>query len=320
MGTHHQSIPNKSDRLIATAGSIHEKRCPAIIGNAQEDAMFPLYPLFPLIASDLDGTLLTPNHTVGDYTKNILRRLHQCGYTLVLATGRHSIEASDFRKQADIPAFMVTANGARIFDDNNNPLFQRDIPSVIAHQMITFLIDEPDITVHLYNDTGWYFNKEDKHLMPYHEGSPLPRYHITRDQLPHTPFAKLFFCCQDLTKLRHYAQQLTAQFGEQITTTHSAPWCFEVMAAGVSKGAALQRIVRSLKLTDKQFIAFGDGLNDTDMLATAGKGLIMENADDRLKRRLPEHEVIGTNADEAVAAYLEKTCLRNKTGMTADML
>ena len=65
--------------------------------------------------------------------------------------------------------------------------------------------------------------------------------------------------------------------------------------------------------------AFGDGLNDADMLTTAGKGLIMANADERLKQRLPEMEIIGSDAKEAVATYLENTFLLNDPGISAVM-
>ncbi|MCK5892906.1 MAG: Cof-type HAD-IIB family hydrolase [Endozoicomonadaceae bacterium] len=273
--------------------------------------------MLPLIVSDLDGTLLTPEHQLGAYTTKVLKQLHQRGHRLVLATGRHAIEVSYFLKQADIPAFMITANGARITDDNNNRLFHRDIPSAIAHEIITFLMDKPHVTVHLYNDTGWYFNKEDENLIPYHQGTPLPRYRYTLDQLPHTALTKLFLCCQDTAQIASYEYQLQARFGEQVTIVCSMPWCIEVMAAGINKGAALQQIVRSLDLTEQQCIAFGDGMNDIDMLTAAGQGLIMENASDRLKHRLPEHEVIGTNANEAVAAYLEKNFLLHSSSVTA---
>ena len=50
----------------------------------------------------------------------------------------------------------------------------------------------------------------------------------------------------------------------------------------------------------KDCIAFGDGMNDAEMLSMAGKGCIMGNAHQRLKDLHPELEVIGLNADDAV--------------------
>ncbi len=59
----------------------------------------------------------------------------------------------------------------------------------------------------------------------------------------------------------------------------------------------------------KDCIAFGDGMNDAEMLSMAGKGCIMQNAHQRLKDLHPELEVIGSNADNAVPKYLRKLFL-----------
>ena len=56
-------------------------------------------------------------------------------------------------------------------------------------------------------------------------------------------------------------------------------------------------------------LAFGDGFNDLDMLSKVGKGIIMGNASEKLKKALPNNEVIGLNSEDAVAKYLEKLYL-----------
>ena len=60
----------------------------------------------------------------------------------------------------------------------------------------------------------------------------------------------------------------------------------------------------------KDCIAFGDGMNDAEMLSMAGKGCIMGNAHQRLKDLHPELEVIGLNADDAVPHYLRELFLQ----------
>jgi hydroxymethylpyrimidine pyrophosphatase-like HAD family hydrolase len=81
------------------------------------------------------------------------------------------------------------------------------------------------------------------------------------------------------------------------------------MAGGVSKGHALEAVSHALGYSLKNCIAFGDGMNDAEMLSMAGKGCIMANAHQRLKQLHPELEVIGTNADNAVPKYLRKLYL-----------
>lgn len=70
---------------------------------------------------------------------------------------------------------------------------------------------------------------------------------------------------------------------------------------------------RTLGYSLKERIAFGDGMNDAEMLSMAGKGCIMADAHQRLKDLHPELEVIGSNADDAVPHYLRKLYLDEKS-------
>jgi len=78
-----------------------------------------------------------------------------------------------------------------------------------------------------------------------------------------------------------------------------------VMSAGVSKGDALKAVAESIGLTLENTIAFGDGMNDVEMLSMAGKGLVMGTSHEKVMKALPNNEVIGSNADDAVAHYLQ---------------
>ncbi|MFT3849794.1 MAG: HAD hydrolase family protein [Propionivibrio sp.] len=51
-------------------------------------------------------------------------------------------------------------------------------------------------------------------------------------------------------------------------------------------------------------IAFGDGMNDFEMLSMAAKGFVMDNATERLKRALPAHPIAGHCDEDGVARRL----------------
>ena len=70
---------------------------------------------FRAMVSDLDGTLLTPEHLVGDLTIDTLRALEQKGVDIILATGRnHSEVSSILGKIGAGRADMITGKGARV--------------------------------------------------------------------------------------------------------------------------------------------------------------------------------------------------------------
>lgn len=59
---------------------------------------------------------------------------------------------------------------------------------------------------------------------------------------------------------------------------------FDVMRCGVHKMAALNLLLKKLRLHARNIIAFGDSENDLEMISHAGVGVAMGNASERLKQ------------------------------------
>ncbi len=57
-----------------------------------------------IVASDLDGTLLAPDHLLSANSKQTLKALHAKGYTFIFATGRHHVDVAGIRESVGIPA------------------------------------------------------------------------------------------------------------------------------------------------------------------------------------------------------------------------
>jgi HAD superfamily hydrolase (TIGR01484 family) len=73
-----------------------------------------------LAAFDMDGTLLLPNHQLGQQTLESLQALHLRGVNLALATGRHLQEMQILREKMTLPAWLITGNGTRVHDRSGN--------------------------------------------------------------------------------------------------------------------------------------------------------------------------------------------------------
>jgi hydroxymethylpyrimidine pyrophosphatase-like HAD family hydrolase len=62
-----------------------------------------------VIISDLDGTLLNQHHTISEYTKAVFKN-YIMGY-LLIATGRHHLDALPIIAGIGCPIYLVTSNG-----------------------------------------------------------------------------------------------------------------------------------------------------------------------------------------------------------------
>ena len=103
-----------------------------------------------IVASDLDGTLLAPNHQLSDFTKQTLTKLHGQGYTFIFATGRHHVDVAGIRKQTGIPAYMITSNGARVHDQDDNLMYAKNIPAELVQSVVDVFKKDPEIFIHIF--------------------------------------------------------------------------------------------------------------------------------------------------------------------------
>lgn len=261
---------------------------------------------YKIVASDLDGTLLAPDHQINTFSKQTLNELHEKGLTFVFATGRHHVDVAGIREQVGIPAFMITSNGARVHDQNDTLLYSQDIRPDMVQSIIDIVSHDPAIHINLYRHDDWLVSHESERLKKFHKDSGFSYSLFEINGAPNDGIAKIFFVHDDHDYLSGYEAQLNAKFGEHINAAFSTPFCLEVMAAGVSKGAALQAVAESVGMQLDDCIAFGDGMNDVEMLSMAGKGLVMGSAHEKVFNALPATQVIGTNEEDAVARYLRE--------------
>lgn len=264
-----------------------------------------------IVASDLDGTLLAPNHQLSDFTKLTLKKLHDQGYTFIFATGRHHVDVAGIRQIAGIPAYMITSNGARVHDQNDQLMYSQNVPQELVQPVIDIVRQDPNLFIHMYQNEDWLLDREDEMLAKFHSESGFSYKRFEAENAPSEGIAKVFFTHpeHDHEYLVTFEQKLRDAFGDKLNIAFSTPWCLEVMAAEVSKGHALDAVAKSLNLTLDNCVTFGDGMNDAEMLAMAGKGLVMGTSHEKVFKALPDNEVIGSSADDAVAHYLEKHLL-----------
>ena len=76
----------------------------------------------------------------------------------------------------------------------------------------------------------------------------------------------------------------------------------EVESLGVSKWLGIQFVQRKLNILNEDSYAFGDSLNDLDMLENIGNPICMGNADQALKDKMKV--IIGDNNSDAISDFL----------------
>ncbi|AYN24472.1 Cof-type HAD-IIB family hydrolase [Buchnera aphidicola] len=262
--------------------------------------------MYRIIAVDLDGTLLSPQNKITKYTEKIIKFLIEKGFYFIFASGRHYIDIMEIRDALNIKVFMITSNGARVYDLNNVLIFENNLDNEIALKLCKIKYLDADIITQVYRNNQWYINnnKINNNFCP--SFSTLKYKYFCPKKFDFNKISKVFFTSHNFKKLYNLEKEITSSVGDQVNVHFSALGCLEVVSRQASKGYGLKLISSILGISLKEFIAFGDGMNDQDMLSISGKACIMKNADSRLKKILPYAEVIGSNENDGVAAFLDK--------------
>lgn len=262
-----------------------------------------------VVISDLDGTLLNSEHKISDYTKTVFQQLHGEDYLLIVATGRHHLDALPIVDSLECPVYLVTSNGARIHSPTKELLFSFDIKSDSIKSILDLEIDSEFTTV-LFKENVWQTNKENKKLNSFQTVMNYPPEIVDFKQVKDLSAIKLFFTHNEHHKLVELKDRILEDHSEEFHHAFSLPFCLEFMDKSVDKSVAISRILEMENYTFEESISFGDGFNDEKMLLATQKGLIMSNAVDSLKNKLSHLEVISSNDNDGVAKYLSQKVLK----------
>ncbi|WP_226396260.1 Cof-type HAD-IIB family hydrolase [Haemophilus sp. Marseille-Q0026] len=264
------------------------------------------YP-YKAIISDLDGTLLNAEHKIGDFTIETLSQLAKKGIDIYIATGRSLPDVKHIIRKVNVDeAMLVTSNGARANFLSGECVLNHHLPEELAVELMQVEFDSSRICLNTYQGDEWFINIDLESLRKFHKDSGFTYQVVDFKHHYGKQTEKVFFIGKELADLLPIEQKIRAQYGDQVYMVYSTPQCLEVMNKGVSKANALEELTERRGYTLKDCLVFGDGMNDFEMLKQAGKGCVMGNADPRLKKALPNNEVIGFNKDEAVARYIQE--------------
>lgn len=261
-----------------------------------------------VVVSDLDGTLLNPQHRISAYTKSIFQELHNQNYLIVVATGRHHLDAMAIIETLEVPVYLVSSNGARIHSPEKDELFSFNLESDVVKAALNVEID-PEITVVLFKENVWQTNKVSEKLNAFQAELKYHPELVDYKTLEDFGAIKIFFSCDNHEKLVQLKDAILANSSEHLHHAFSLPTCLEFMDKSIDKAVAIERVLEREGFTLKEAVSFGDGFNDVQMLSASGKGLIMGNAPALLKETLPDLEVIKTNAEDGVAQYITSKIL-----------
>ncbi|MEI6857962.1 Cof-type HAD-IIB family hydrolase [Psychrilyobacter sp.] len=254
------------------------------------------------IMLDLDGTLLDNLHRISDTNKKILKKLEDKGIKIFLATGRSYESMRSYHEELNLTTPAICYNGAKIIYSHGN---EKEYP--VKERPLQILIDiarKYKTHLNIYQHEIWYSeNIKNEETKIYREISGLKPVEKDFDSLDEMFSTKVLYIGEQ-EKLLKIEKNIKNKLGDSVHTTFSKPFFLEILDGNVNKGTAMKNIMEEENIPLSQVIAFGDGLNDKEMLETAGIGVAMDGAFDELKQ-VADH-VTTSNNESGVGEFLKK--------------
>lgn len=273
---------------------------------------------YQYVVSDLDGTLLNEKGELSPYTLEVLRRVQDAGVGLIAASGRLTASILPLTRMIGSKLPVIAGNGSVIADGQTGaPLISQCISQEDAVE-VTRALEAEGHFLHCYSPEPvphFYCAAPSEISVSYANAVGMaPRaVGLLSDFLsgPEVATPKLLVIV-DPEVMPGLRERLRERFAGRLTVVSSTPFFIEITRHGVNKGAALLALCARLGTEPARCIAFGDAGNDKPLLAVAGLGVAVHNAQPSLLAVAAK--VCGANSEDGVARYLAARLLGDMEG------
>ena len=268
-------------------------------------------PVYKLIVSDIDATLINSKFLIPDYNLEMIRRVREAGIQFMLCTGRLFGSARPYAKFLDLDTPLITSNGAVTMEwRERRDLFGTPMdPDTCAE--VFRILDEMEMYYHFYSKDTFYSRKPLQEItgfrimnekLPEDERFPMLQTDDPAADAVRDPVYKISVRFFDPKDGQRFLERFESRTDIAITSSFSDN--YEISAPGVDKGVAVARYAMMRGIRPEEIISFGDNKNDIGMIRYAGVGVAVANAVEELKSAADY--VTDTNENSGVGKALAK--------------
>ncbi len=240
-----------------------------------------------LLVFDLDGTLLTSKQTIAPKTKKLLQELSKVGNIVTIASGRPPRSVHQYHAMLGLEGPYIGYNGA-IIDNPYDPDFKQVRKWIKKEEILSFLHhfgEDIFANMMLEDDTDQFYLKENEAYtyffhpegMNIHLGSVMEN--LDRDVMT---------CVLELKDLSHKQEMLDYMASHydnlSLRFWFNAPNFAEFFFLDTNKATSIYKLADFYHIDRAHIIAFGDAMNDYQMIDSAGVSFVMKNGSPELKK------------------------------------
>lgn len=254
---------------------------------------------YKIVFIDIDGTLVNEEKQIPNDAKAAIKELKKRNIPIVLATGRAPYFFSHILDELGLSSY-ISFNGSYVVHSKKE-VYKKPIPMNTLELLENTALKNNHPIVFQGSKEGCANHKEHAHIIESFQSLKLKAPSYRQDFWKEADIYQcLLFCEESEEKV----------YEEAFSNIHFVRWhplSMDVIPTGGSKAAGIAQILNILNIDPKEAVAFGDGLNDKEMLSYVGMGIAMGNAHEDIK---PYAKFITKHVDDGGLAYgLQKISL-----------
>ena len=267
---------------------------------------------------DVDGTLVNDNGVVPESAKIAVRKAKENGHYIFLCTGRSKAELYDDIMEIGFDGVIGAAGG--YIEVNNEMILHKKVSREDVEHLVRYF-DENNIDFYLESNGGLFASKNckktwkrlvfegvDKESEQYKElekgiGQFIEAL-IEGENLIRDDINKVSFLDSETS-----IEVIKEEFKDKFNVIHCTVPMFgensgELSVPGVHKALAIEYLLEHLGLSKEVTFAYGDGINDMEMLQYVNCGIAMGNAKEALKEIACD--ITGTHDEDGIYNSFKK--------------
>ena len=260
--------------------------------------------MIKLVASDMDGTLLTDDKKLPPDMFELIEKMNSCGIIFVPASGRQVCSLERFFAPFIDTMPFIAENGSLV-TYKGKELFSSSLDPRCVHEILEDIFSLGKHAVLLCGKRNSYTDDFDSYKLM---KSSLFRYNVEyRENLFDVDDEILKISVVDNNNVKErYFNRLLPKYKCDLGITLSGFNCMDFMNKGVSKGSALKLLRELFSLSTENVASFGDNFNDVEMFSESSMSFAMEKSSTAVKAKAKF--VAGDNNKFAVAEEIKRIC------------
>lgn len=228
-----------------------------------------------IVFFDIDGTLLDDEKNLPVSAKAAIKALQQKGIYTAIATGRGPFMITSLLKELNIDSF-VSFNGQYVVFEKE-VIYKNPLDSLELEKLATVAEKHQHSLVYMNESTLKANIKFDERV----------KESLGTLQMIHPEYDPDFYKKTDIYQSLLFAKRgedmYLKNFEDHQTFIRWHEEALDVVPKGGSKAEGIKQLIARLGFNMEDVYAFGDGLNDIEMLQSVGTGIAMGNALDVVK-------------------------------------